>query len=129
MGDLSRVELPPYFHAVLTPISKRAPRGRVVLLHGWNQCHRSWLRTATILRDKLHLEVLLIDFYNHGESPTLPERRLHCAEVFCGQVRSSILRAGWENDRLAVGGCSLGGSVALHYFSQWPRNVAKVILV
>lgn len=99
------------------------------MLHGWHQNHKCWLRTASVLRDKLGMEVLLLDFYNHGESPTLPQRHLHCAEVLCRQLRALVLHLGWQEDRLSLGGVSLGGAVALHYFSRWPKRVAKLILI
>eukprot|EP00931_Biecheleriopsis_adriatica_P077359 TRINITY_DN50943_c0_g1_i1.p1 TRINITY_DN50943_c0_g1~~TRINITY_DN50943_c0_g1_i1.p1 ORF type:complete len:278 (-),score=39.12 TRINITY_DN50943_c0_g1_i1:7-819(-) len=122
-------ELPPCFHLVLSPPGDRVPRGRVVLLHGWLQCHQSWLSTATVLRDKLHLEVLLLDFYNHGSSPTLRERSSHSVEMLCRQVRLLVLHLGWQEDPLTVAGCSMGGAVALHYFCHWPENVRRLVLV
>lgn len=126
---MSASELTPFFYLVLSPLPGRTPRGRVVLCHGYNQCHRSWLRTAVILRDRLDLEILLLDFYNHGESPTLTDRRLHSAETFCNQVRCMVLKLGWQDECLTLGGCSMGGSVALHYFTRWPSNVGKLVLV
>eukprot|EP00927_Polykrikos_kofoidii_P061598 TRINITY_DN56430_c0_g1_i1.p1 TRINITY_DN56430_c0_g1~~TRINITY_DN56430_c0_g1_i1.p1 ORF type:complete len:391 (+),score=49.84 TRINITY_DN56430_c0_g1_i1:85-1173(+) len=122
-------DLPPCFHMVLSPLSGTSPRGRAVLLHGWHQSHSAWLRTACNLRDELRLEVLLIDFYNHGQSPTLRDRRLHCAETLCRQVRALVLYLGWQSSTIALGGCSMGGGVALHYFARWPSTVRKLVLV
>merc|ERR1712232_835734 len=34
-----------------------------------------------------------------------------------------------ENSAVTIGACSMGGSVALHYWTQWPANVAKLVLV
>lgn len=122
----------PTFYAVLEPPRTTAPAGqrrRVVLLHGWNQNHRIWLRTAAILRDKYNLEVLLLDFYNHGESPTLRDRSAHTAETLRDQVRAVILHVGWSEDKLVFGGCSLGGGVALLYLLLWPENVDRLVLI
>lgn len=122
-------DLPPCFYVVLSPPRDRAPRGRVVLLHGLNSSHKIWLRTATMLRDELNLEVLLTDFYNHGLSPTLPHREMHCAETLCRQVRALIVKLGWQEKPMVLGGCSMGGGVALHYFATWPAHVVKMVLV
>jgi len=121
-------DLPPCFFLLLSPVD-RQPRGRVALLHGWNQNHQCWLHTAVILRDKLNLEVLLLDFYNHGHSPTLDERHLHCVETLCRQFRALVLHVGWGSSRFAIGAASMGGSVALHYFLHWPGSVTKLVLV
>lgn len=120
-------DLPPCFYLVLSPVGM--PRGQVALLHGWCMDHAAWLTTAVNLRDHLGLQVLLVDFYNHGRSPTLTRRSDHNAATLTRQLRALIRHIKWETLPLTLGGCSLGGAVALKYTHQWPNNVVNLVLV
>lgn len=125
--------LPPCHFELLSAPSRgggaRAKRHKVVLLHGWMQEHGSWLPTARALAARGTHDVLLLDFYNHGRSPPLLPPHVLCKDTLVAQVRSVVRRVGWEEERLCIGGCSLGGAVACNYALRFPAHVAALVLV
>lgn len=104
-------------------------RSRVVLLHGWLQEHGAWLQTALALRDMYGHDVLLVDFYGHGVSPTL-SADLMTPEVLVQMISKRIAALGWDRGApIALAGASLGAAVAMLYARDHPGRVGRLTLV
>lgn len=108
-------------------------RRNIVLLHGWLQDHRSWLGVAKRLRRRYGHDVMLIDFLAHGRSPPPANPADLSPEALVQQVRRNVLRLGWDratcSRALTLGGCSLGGAVAMLFTNRWPEDVDRLVLV
>jgi len=100
----------------------------IVLLHGWLQSSEAWLGLAQKLRER-RADILLIDFYAHGHSPTLGKIQMHSVAALAGQVARVIGHVGWHDRRLVLGGMSMGASVALRYAAQHRHLVDGLLLV
>lgn len=112
---------------------RQFPHARVVLLTGILQDHTCWLRTALYLRDIYGHDVLLIDWWGHGLSPT-PEvcggvDRM-CPAGFQDLVAERIAAIGWDvGERLSIAGASLGAAIAMRYATAHPERVARLALI
>mmetsp|Transcript_43763 Transcript_43763/g.108279 ORF Transcript_43763/g.108279 Transcript_43763/m.108279 type:complete len:176 (+) Transcript_43763:223-750(+) len=108
-------------------------RRRVVLLHGWLQDHASWLSTAHHLRRQYGHSVLLLDWLHHGRSETPTDPAALSPDALVRQLRSTLEHICWagpgQPSRLTIGGCSLGGAVAMMYTNLYPQDVDRLVLV
>jgi pimeloyl-ACP methyl ester carboxylesterase len=113
--------------AKLKPPSR--PASRVVLVHGWLQSHRSWLRTAAALRDGFGHDVLLLDLYGHGFSDS-PSAASMSPASYVELLEKRLAAVGWDcGPPLMLAGVSLGAAVAARFTARHPERVARLTLV
>ncbi|MGD0052201.1 MAG: alpha/beta fold hydrolase [Vulcanimicrobiaceae bacterium] len=96
----------------------RDERRRLVLIHSLGLSHLIWESVAERLADRA--QVLLYDCRGHGGSgkPAGP----YTLELFASDLAVLLDHLGWET--AVVGGCSMGGSVALRFASAYPTRIA-----
>lgn len=108
-------------------------RRNIVLLHGFLQDHTCWLTTAHLLRKRYGHSVLLLDWYNHGRSGSPVSPADLSPEALIAQLHQLLKRLEWvgprQPRRLTLGGCSLGGAIAMLYVNQHTADVDRLVLV
>ncbi|MDR1426258.1 MAG: alpha/beta hydrolase [Bifidobacteriaceae bacterium] len=92
----------------------------LVLLHAFPLDHRMWEPVAAQLAD---LPVLLVDLPGAGMSPVVAPT----LEAAAGELAGTLTALGYT--RWAVGGCSLGGYVALALARLYPDALAGLALI
>lgn len=102
---------------------------KVLMLHGWNQDVSAWMQTARRIHSQHRADVLALDFWSHGRSPSLPRIRDHTVRKLHTQVVNILRHCGWEGHRLVICGCSMGASVAMHYAALHRGTIHGLILV
>jgi len=103
---------------------------RIVLLHGFLQSHSSWISTAKKISKKYGHDIVLLDFYGHGDNALfLQDFRKFNSEILVEQVRNVVLHLGWDKGKIVMAGISLGGAVAQFYYSLYPDNVSRLVLI
>jgi 3-oxoadipate enol-lactonase len=101
----------------------RSGASRLVLLHSLALDRTIWDDVVAALRGEA--EILTYDFRGHGRS----DRRADAftAEWFARDLNGLLDHLGW--DKVAIGGCSMGGSVALAFAGLFPTRVAALGLI
>jgi pimeloyl-ACP methyl ester carboxylesterase len=106
--------------------ARKVPHAKIILLHGFKQDHKCWLGTAERLHGKWGHDCLLMDFYGHGQSPYLDHHTDLDIGVLVQQVRDLVVQAEWTDERVVLGGISMGGAVAQHYSIRYPEVIACI---
>lgn len=107
-----------------------APRGLVVLLHGWEGSARSSYVLATGTRLLAEgFDVFRLNFRDHGDTHHLNPGLFHSCRIdeVVGAVRA--VHREFANAPLAVAGFSLGGNFALRVALRAPEAVAYALAV
>jgi pimeloyl-ACP methyl ester carboxylesterase len=108
-------------------------RRHVVLLHGWLQDHSCWLSSAHELRRRYGHSVLLLDWMHHGRSESPIDPTALGPDALVRQLRAELVRLGWAGAdtvrKLTIGGCSLGGAVAMLYTTRYAAEVDRLVLI
>lgn len=103
---------------------RRAGEGPpLVLIHGWGGSSRHWAGAFVTLARRFDL--IALDLPGFGASP--PPRGPATLASMVAAVRAALGALGLR--RVAVGGHSLGASVALLLADAWPEGVARLALV
>eukprot|EP00466_Bigelowiella_natans_P015362 jgi/Bigna1/77347/fgenesh1_pg.47_\ len=129
----SVIENLPYFwfhvsNKGVVPTHPVARSSKVVFLHGFMQSHTAWLTTAARIRDKYGHESLLLDFYGHGNSPYPSSFDQLSVGLFVQQLRRTLERVGWQDEKLVFAAISLGAAVALRYNELYPNSAERFLL-
>ena len=92
---------------------------RLVLIHSLALDRHMW--DAIVARLEPHAEVLTYDCRGHGQSDRKPGH--YTAELFADDLAQLLDHVGWSTS--AVGGCSMGGCVALAFAGLHPTRVSR----
>src|SRR3954467_13373984 len=95
----------------------------VVLIHGMVNSSRHWEQVALRLADRY--TVIAPDLIGHGDSAT--PRGDYSLGAHAAVIRDVLAAIGVE--RATIVGHSLGGSVAMQFFWQFPQHVERLALV
>lgn len=93
---------------------------RLVLIHSLALDRHMW--DAIVARLEPHAEVLTYDCRGHGQSDRRPGH--YTAELFADDLAQLLDHVGWSTS--AVGGCSMGGCVALAFAGLHPTRVTAL---
>jgi hypothetical protein len=111
-----------------------APRGRVVLIHGWEGSSDStYVRTTAASLYRAGYNVFRLNLRDHGPSHHLNEGVF--LAVYLDEVVEAVTRLAGEVPHLQVALCgfSLGGNFALRIAGRWgaapPVNIRQVVAV
>jgi hypothetical protein len=111
-----------------------APKGRVVLIHGWEGSSDStYVRTTAASLCRAGYNVFRLNLRDHGPSHHLNEGVF--LAVYLDEVVEAVTRLAAEVPRLPVALCgfSLGGNFALRIAGRWgaapPVNMRQVVAV
>ena len=96
----------------------------VVLLHGLASDSGTWDRAIALLAER-GLRVYAIDLLGHGRSDK--PRRSYLLDDFSASLRAILDELGVAS--ATVCGHSLGGAIAVHFCSQFPDRVERLVLV
>ena len=120
-GDDARLQ------GVHTALPGTAPRGLVMLLHGWEgSVDSSYMRLTAVELLRQGFEVFRLNFRDHGNTHHLNEGLFHSNRI------DEVVRAAGEVSRLypdrplAVAGYSLGGNFALRLALRAPTAGVKL---
>jgi pimeloyl-ACP methyl ester carboxylesterase len=117
------VELSPGFTVHLRDEGPRdAPA--LLLIHGSNASLHSW--EPWVARLSPRFRVVTLDLQGHGLTGPIPSA---CYTNACMADTVEAVRAKLGIERLAVGGNSMGGGVALSYALAHPERVSALVLV
>jgi pimeloyl-ACP methyl ester carboxylesterase len=101
-------------------------RPTIIFLHGLSANHTTW-DTATEVFRKKGYNIISLDIRGHGLSDKTRRRNLYRFPVFTKDLRAII-----EKEHLTeviLIGYSFGGTIALDYASQYPKDVKALVLV
>jgi 3-oxoadipate enol-lactonase len=96
---------------------------RLVLIHSLALDRTIWDDVAAAIRGEA--EILTYDCRGHGSSDHRPGT--YTAESFAHDLAELLDHVGWG--RVAIGGCSMGGCVALAFAGLLPARVAALGLI
>ena len=113
--------------AFVHPPRDGRPRGRVVVLHGWEGSHRSgYVVSASLAARAAGWEVVRLDLRDHGETHHLNGEPFHSARLR-EVLDASVVLAEEARDRpFALVGFSLGGNFVVRVAARWPRGGAPL---
>ena len=96
---------------------------RIALIHSLALDRSVW--DGVVERLKSEAEILTYDCRGHGRS----DRRAAAftAELFARDLGELFHHVGWQN--AAVGGCSMGGCVAMAFAGAYPKRVTGLALI
>ena len=96
---------------------------RIALLHSLAMDHSFWIPVVENINGAA--DVLALDCRGHGSSdkPAGP----YTVELFAGDLAAVMDDAGWKN--ALIGGCSMGGCVALAFADAYPERVQALGLI
>lgn len=90
----------------------------LVLLHGWAMHGGVFLPLAEALRDRHTLYLVDLPGHGHSRASTVPLELEACARA----VLAAVPDAPWC-------GWSLGGAIALHAATRWPRRIPALAMI
>jgi len=97
---------------------------KLVLLHGSNSALQVWEPWVKVLGNEFH--IITLDLPGHGLTGAVPGDDY--SEAAMVEFVAAFLN-GLGIERFALGGTSIGGSVAAHFALTYPERVSKLILV
>ena len=96
---------------------------RVALIHSLALDRSIWDEVVDRVRSKA--EVLTYDCRGHGQSDRRPGH--YTVELFADDLAAVFDRVGWQH--AVLGGCSMGGSIALAFAARHPGRVSGLLLI
>jgi 3-oxoadipate enol-lactonase len=123
LSDGTRLAYTLHAPARRSALETREGGPQLVLIHSLALDRSVWDEVVTALRGEA--EILAYDCRGHGRS----DRRagVYTAESFARDLAEMLDHVGWQ--RVAIGGCSMGGCVALAFAGLYPVRVAGLGLI
>lgn len=95
----------------------------ILILNGIMMSTKSWTPFIPSLSE--HFQVLRLDFFDQGESATLP------GETYTQDIQVELIKGFLEHlglDKVSIVGISYGGEVALAFAAKYPEQVKRLIV-